>query len=128
LQRCPRFSIARQLCAGRRTCDAETLRAVETFVRLIRPSYSFRNIIVFGSRARGEHRQDSDLDLAIILEGETGDRAKIVREMAGLAFDAMLESGVLVSPLPIWSIEFDNPETFSRPDLIKAIRRDGVAL
>lgn len=114
--------------AGMRTCDTATLRAAETFVRLIRPKYAIRNVAIFGSRARGDHRQDSDLDLAIVLEGVPGDRSKVVCEMAGLAFDAMLESGVLVSALPLWADEFDDPQSFSRPDLIEAIKRDGVAL
>ncbi|WP_295439097.1 nucleotidyltransferase [uncultured Thiodictyon sp.] len=48
--------------------------------------------------------------------------------MAGIAFDVMLETGVLVDPIPLWEEEWNYPERFSNPALIANIRRDGVAL
>jgi len=48
--------------------------------------------------------------------------------MAGIAFDVMLETGVLIDPLPLWEDEWTHPERFSNPALIDNIRRDGIPL
>jgi len=83
---------------------------------------------LFGSRARGDHRPDSDADVAVLLSGAPIRAPMVGAEMAGFAFDAMLESGVLVSPLPLWQDEWDDPERFSNPALLKSIQREGIAL
>jgi antitoxin ChpS len=57
-----------------------------------------------------------------------GARADAAVAMAGIAFDVMLETGVLVDPIPLWEEEWNYPERFSNPALIANIRRDGVAL
>ena len=49
-------------------------------------------------------------------------------EMAGVAFDVLLETEILVSPLPIWEDEWEHPEIASNPRLLENIRREGVAL
>ena len=48
--------------------------------------------------------------------------------MAGIAFDVMLETGILVEALPLWGGEMEHPERFSNPALIRTIQREGVAL
>ena len=54
----------------------------------------------YGSRARGDHKPDSDADIAVILKGERGDRYKVSGDMAGIAFDVMMETGVMVRGCP----------------------------
>ena len=49
-------------------------------------------------------------------------------ELAGIAFDVMLETGILVSPLPLWEDELRHPERFSNPALIANIKREGLRL
>ncbi|SOR27069.1 putative nucleotidyltransferase domain (fragment) [Methylorubrum extorquens] len=46
--------------------------------------------------------------------------------MAGIAFDVLMETGVLVDPLPLWEDELERRVAFSNPALIDAIWRDGV--
>ncbi len=106
------------------TIDPETKRAVSAFVRRI-AHYPVQDTILYGSRARGGHRKDSDADLAVVLKGKRGDRTRLMLDMAGIAFDAMLETGVLVQALPLWQADFDHPETFKNPVLIFNILRDG---
>lgn len=48
--------------------------------------------------------------------------------MADIAFDVMLETGILVMALPLWEEEFEHPKRFSNPGLIHNIRREGVRL
>jgi DNA invertase Pin-like site-specific DNA recombinase len=112
----------------RPSLDAETERAARVFMQRIEGKYSPIEGLVYGSRARGDHKPDSDADLAVILKGERGDRYKVSGDMAGIAFDVMMETGVLVSALPLWEEEFRQPERFSNPALIANIKREGLRL
>ncbi len=114
--------------AARPALDAETERAVRVFMQRLEGKYPAIEGLVFGSRARGDHKPDSDADLAVILKGEHGDRYKVSGDMAGIAFDVMLETGVLVDPLPLWEDELKCPDQFSNPKLIDNIKREGLRL
>ncbi|MCO5761635.1 MAG: nucleotidyltransferase [Chromatiaceae bacterium] len=46
--------------------------------------------------------------------------------MVAIAFDVMLETGVLVDALPFWEDEWAHPARFGNPALIQHILRDGV--
>jgi antitoxin ChpS len=48
--------------------------------------------------------------------------------MAGIAFDVMLETGVLIEAVPLWEEEWAHPERFNNPALIENIQRDGIRL
>jgi predicted nucleotidyltransferase len=84
--------------------------------------------IVYGSRARGTHRSDSDADVAVLLRGEPQRLLDTKLDMATTAFDVMLDTGILVSPLPIWLVEWDHPEDYSNPALLRNIDREGIRL
>jgi hypothetical protein len=62
----------------------------------------------------------------VVLKGRSGDRVATALDMAGLAFDVLLETGILVEPLPLWEDEFKHPERFGNPALVKNIRREGL--
>jgi DNA invertase Pin-like site-specific DNA recombinase/predicted nucleotidyltransferase len=108
--------------------DAPTERAVRDFMQRIAGKFPAVGGVVFGSRARGTYNANSDADLAVILKGERGNRYEASREMAGVAFDVMLENEILIDPLPLWEDEFNRPEIFSNPALIENIKREGVRL
>ena len=55
-------------------------------------------------------------------------RADIAITMAGIAFDVLLDTGVLIQALPLRKDEFEHPEYFSNPELIDNIRREGMPL
>jgi hypothetical protein len=48
--------------------------------------------------------------------------------MAGIAFDVLLDTGVLVQALPLSREELAHPEQFSNPALIDNIRCEGIRL
>jgi uncharacterized protein len=108
--------------------DADTARAAEAFMQRVAGRYAVSRAILFGSRARGTHGPESDADIAVILAVAHGKRTPIVLDMAGIAFDVRLETGVLVQALPLWEDEMEHPELFSNPALIENIRREGVLL
>ena len=42
--------------------------------------------------------------------------------------DVLLETGINISPLPVWVDEWDHPETYSNPRLLQNIAAEGVSL
>ena len=97
--------------------DPQTRRAVDAFLHRLDGRYPIREAILFGSRARQTHTHESDADLALVLEGERGDRMKVTLDMADVAVDVLLETDVLVNVLPLWDEDLRSPETFNNPAL-----------
>jgi predicted nucleotidyltransferase len=108
--------------------DDETMRAAHAFLRRLEGRYPVAEGILFGSRARRAHKASSDADLAVVLKGAHGDRTATALDMAGIAFEVMLDTGVLVEALPLWADELNSPESFSNPALIYSIQREGLRL
>ena len=108
--------------------DPETEKAVRHFLALIAARYDMAGAIVFGSRARGTHRPDSDADVAVLLNGEHQRFLTIKLAMADMAFDVLLDTGISISPLPVWMDEWQQPERHSNPALLRNIAKDGVHL
>ncbi len=114
--------------AKRSALDPATEQAARAFLRELQGKYPVVEGILYGSRARGDNAPDSDADIAVILRGQRGDRAAAALDMAGVAFNVMLATGVMVQGLPLWQEEVARPETFANPALIKNILRDGIHL
>jgi predicted nucleotidyltransferase len=108
--------------------DSNTTRATSLFVQRIANQYDMAGAILFGSRARQTHRPDSDADVAILLRGAHQRFLPTKLAMADVAFDVLLETGINISPLPVWMDEWEHPETYSNPLLLKNIATNGVRL
>lgn len=108
--------------------DPDTERAVRAFVVKVAGQYDLAGAILFGSRARRNFHPESDADIAVLLHGAPGHRVDAALKMADIAFDVMLETGVLVEAIPLWEDEWEHPERFSNPALIENILREGVRL
>jgi len=108
--------------------DPATASALRLFAERAGRRYEVLGALLFGSRARADHGPDSDADLALLLRGGRGPRIDVALDLADLAFDVMLETGVLIEAIPFWEEEWAHPERFSNPALIENIRREGVPL
>lgn len=108
--------------------DHDTEKAVRRFLTLIANRYDIAEAIVYGSRARGTHRPDSDADVAVLLHGEHQRFLIAKLDMADVAFDVLLETGINISPLPVWLDEWEHPENYSNPALLHNIAREGIRL
>lgn len=108
--------------------DSATEGAVRLFLSLIADRYDVVGAILYGSRARGTHRPDSDADLAVLLQGEHQRFLSTKLDMADFAFDVMLETNIRISPLPVWLDEWERPEDYSNPALLHIIKLEGVPL
>lgn len=106
----------------------QVLSAIRLFAGRLPAECSVSKVVLFGSRARGTHRRDSDADVAIVLRRPSGLRVPEALRMAAIAFDVLLETAVLIEALPLWEKEWEHPETFSNPRLIENIRREGIVV
>ena len=108
--------------------DPATQHAVQRFLHAITPRYPVAGAILYGSRARGTHAPDSDADLMVLLRGAPQRRMDVLLGMADSAYDAMLETGILISPLPVWESEMDGGAGTLNPALLLNISREGIRL
>lgn len=106
--------------------DPKTRAAIDAFIERLKPRFALREAILFGSRARGDARPDSDADVAVVLRGERGPFMQTKLEMADIAFDTMLDSGVRIQPLPIWDEDRRDPDHWSNPELLRNIEQMGI--
>jgi len=74
--------------------------ALDAFVARLREQYGDRivRVVLFGSKARGDHDAESDLDVLVILNG--GDW-RLRDAVALVAFEPMVEYGVVLTPLVV---------------------------
>lgn len=79
---------------------------------------------LFGSRARGEGNEDSDVDVLILLPIENeGHKIKIW----DLAYEVFDKTGIQISPFVLTSNQFASLESRERR-IAREIARDGIAL
>jgi len=102
--------------------------AVLVFREKLSGRFDAVQLILFGSRARGDYHDESDADVAVILAGQPGDFVDTKLAMARLAFDVLAETGVLIQALPVWESEWATPKDYSNPGLLQNIFRDGIVL
>jgi len=98
--------------------------AVEEFVRRVLGRYRDKidSIILFGSVARGEAKEDSDIDILIVVKKED---FKLRRALIGVAFDILLETGSDISVKVLSKNEFEDRRDFS---FLRNIISEGVKL
>jgi len=107
--------------------DPDTEGAVRDFLARIPADIRLDRAILFGSRARGEHRPDSDADVALILH-EHGNDGKTLMRLAELAYYAYLDTGIMVQPVTIAIEDWLNPSAFPRPGFLRNVAREGIVL
>ena len=100
---------------------ADHLRAFQAEIRGRIPNKISR-VVLFGSRARGDARRDSDYDVAVFVE-DLGDRRAVNRQLAEIAYPHILR-GIHIRPFAVPSDFLD-----SRSDgLALSIAREGVTI
>jgi predicted nucleotidyltransferase len=82
-----------------------------------------RRVVLFGSHARGEAHEDSDVDVFVLLDRAShGERARAIDVGGALA----LELGLVIAPLVLTEAEWG--ELVARERLLAdEITRDGIA-
>jgi predicted nucleotidyltransferase len=96
---------------------------LEEFRKRLEKLYGERlkNIVLYGSWARGEATEDSDIDIALVFEGEITPGDEIDR-MIDIITEINLKYGVLISVYPVSEEDYLNLKS----PLLMNIRREGV--
>ena len=82
-----------------------------------------KNIILYGSYARGDQKQDSDIDLAIILKGNIHPFKEIDRIIDQI-YDIELKYNLLISVHPISEKKFENEKN----PFLQNVKEEGVLI
>lgn len=69
-------------------------------------------IVLFGSRARGDYKETSDIDLAVLNEISRDEQYKIMNEIDILDI--------------IYKIDIVFVDSYTKKELVESIKRDGV--
>ena len=108
--------------------DQATEKSIRQFLAKLHGHFDVAGAILFGSRARGDFRPDSDADLAVLLRGAHQRALPTTLAMADTAYDVMLETGINITPLPVWMDEWEDPQKHSNPSLLQNIATEGIRL
>jgi len=109
--------------------DPVTRNALAAFQKILITRYGghLKALYLFGSRARGDHRPDSDADVAVFLDhvaDPIGEQFDLIDEGYGI----LLDTGVNIQPWVFDEASLIDPEHYPAPHLVKTIRQDGVRL
>jgi predicted nucleotidyltransferase len=101
--------------------DERVVRELKRRFEAIAP---IKNLVVFGSRARGDFSGDSDLDIFLELEEVT---PVIRRQIREIAWEISLEEEIVVSTFVASSQAMVNSPLAANP-ILQAIKNEGVAI
>ena len=100
--------------------------ALTTFVDWVRGRFGdrLRELKLFGSRARGEGHEESDVDVLVVVDGVTTSEGRELTDRTG---DLYTEHEVFISPLLLSTEHWARLRRLERL-IVAEIDRDGVAL
>lgn len=99
--------------------------AVNNFIEGIRELYGeeLEEIILYGSRARGDADEESDIDLLVVLK-DFDDFWKEFRKISDLSSEVSYNYEVVLSAIPVKRKDYE----FQMSPLMLNVRREGIAI
>lgn len=79
-------------------------------------------VVLFGSRARGDHRPDSDYDIAVFLK-DPGTLTEELDKLASITTAILLDTGAVISAKPFYAGAYRE-----RTGFMHDLRNDGLDL
>lgn len=114
---------------------AETRNTIELFMARLADARlpEISRVLLYGSRARGDHRMDSDVDIAVVLAGgnpDAGARHDLGMRLADVSSRTMLDASrpVDVSATIVWEVELHEPDRQRNPSFYHNVLADGVEI
>lgn len=104
--------------------DPQTRAAIAAFRRGVERLYGDRleAVLLFGSRARGDFREDSDVDLAVVLSGPLDNPYNEIGRIVDETYVPTMEAGRVVQAFVVSNAEFRGGDL----PIFQEIRAEGV--
>jgi len=99
--------------------------AIEAAIRMLKSEFSVSKVILFGSKARGDHDEHSDIDLLVVASKLL--HWKEEKAIIGALFDIGMKYDVIFSPLFTSVDEWENG-IFTEFPVYQEISRDGAVV
>ncbi len=101
-------------------------RLAEEFVRGVGELYGERldKVVLFGSYARGEQKEDSDVDFLVVLKDVEVNSYHEIGMISPFTFEMSLKYGLSVSAVPMSAEKFEGKQS----PLSRNIHTDGILL
>ena len=99
--------------------------AIEAAIRMLKSEFSVSKVILFGSKARGDHDEHSDIDLLVVASKLL--HWKEEKAIIGALFDIGMEYNVIFSPLFTFSDEWEEG-IFTEFPVYQEILQDGAVV
>jgi uncharacterized protein len=102
--------------------NATERQTIKEFKKLLARKLHAHQIVLFGSRARGDSAPDSDMDILVLPDNPTEELEEYVSDCA---WEAGFEHGIVIVPVVYSKQEWESgPDRFSL--LALAIEKEGV--
>ncbi|MGI9302470.1 MAG: nucleotidyltransferase domain-containing protein [Gammaproteobacteria bacterium] len=109
--------------------DRVTRDALASFKSRLAERYGkhLKAVYLFGSRARGDNRPDSDADVAIFLDSVQDPLAEQL-DLIEEGYPILLETGINIQPWVFEEASLQVPSNHRAAHLVETVQRDGIAL
>ena len=132
---CPMVNIpdAPRQAVATASLEPKVLRGIRSFQRHLSTVQTpeISRIILYGSYARGDFWEESDVDLAVVFAGEAGnaeERMRLIVLLAAPAAKVLDEMPVLIAPMAMWESDLNQPEARVNPAYYRNVVAEGVQI
>ena len=99
--------------------------AIKAAIKMLKSEFSVDRVILFGSKARGDHDEHSDIDLLVVASKSL--HWKEEKAIIGALFDIGMKYNVIFSPLFTFSDEWKEG-IFTEFPVYREISQDGAVV